>query len=407
MDLNHDDKLIDMLAVAQLVARGTTQIEIARLLKLGQATVSRLADEARVKRYLREEVKFTPPTEIDGEILARVEDRASPHSLRDKLTKFAVSHAIEEPTVHVFNSGGSNVEHIHLREFSRRAAALIEEFVLRTRSTGICWGQTMWNVVTELRNRRTVAPRPSDKINIIPLSGEPLSGKPTKYSSSILAAELGRVINGDGYDGTALSMVPAFVPAGPRFSIAEQEGIRKLITLVGAYSQIFVGVDSEVHHLDMILTSVGPASQPLGYGLGELLLAGDHVREHEGDPIEKARRELQRIILGDIGGVCIPRAELKPNERAALDSLRERWTGIKLEHLASCASRSRSSLGRKPGVVVVAVGAEKAEIICHVLKYGLISHLIIDHRLERALEQWIDAVGNKVPRQRAAHAPQL
>lgn len=140
-----------------------------------------------------------------------------------------------------------------------------------------------------------------------------------------------------------------------------------------------------VDQLDMILTSAGPASNPLGYGLGKVFLEADDISHFGSDAAEG----LQKLILGDISGVCIPHSDLNAEETERLGSINKRWTGVRFEHLKSCAERAVSGPEKKPGVVVVARGKAKASIVHELLKVGLINNLVIDLELEEELERQI------------------
>ena len=102
-------------------------------------------------------------------------------------------------------------------------------------------------------------------------------------------------------------------------------------------------------------------------------------------------RELQKLVLGDISGVFIPRPDLSASQRVKLKNLSKRWTGIKLEHLKNCSLSSFSSdpLKGKPGIVVVAIAKNKARFIYEGAKLNLINRLVIDDDLEEELERLV------------------
>ena len=96
-------------------------------------------------------------------------------------------------------------------------------------------------------------------------------------------------------------------------------------------------------------------------------------------------RELQKLVLGDISGVFIPRRDLSASQRVKLKNLSKRWTGIKLEHLKNCSLSSFSSdpLKGKPGIVVVAIAKNKARFIYEGAKLNLINHRSLTMILRR------------------------
>jgi DNA-binding transcriptional regulator LsrR (DeoR family) len=61
-----------------------------------------------------------------------------------------------------------------------------------------------------------------------------------------------------------------------------------------------------------------------------------------------------------------------------------RWTGISLEQYAACAQRSVAQ--QSPGVVVVAIGKNKAEAVHDAVARGLINNLLVDEELALAVD---------------------
>jgi hypothetical protein len=65
-----------------------------------------------------------------------------------------------------------------------------------------------------------------------------------------------------------------------------------------------------------------------------------------------------------------------------------RWTGVKMGHLQDCARRALNRTpDRAPGVIVLAIGANKATVVYEALRKGLIQHLFTDEDLADRLEQ--------------------
>ena len=256
--------------------------------------------------------------------------------------------------------------------------------------------------------------RPKTAITCVPLWGEPLSPweeprsqvfrDPAKLSSSGLAADMHRILNGDTVKGSGrtraqlplhLSFVPAFQPDPARFSNDDFRAVLKFASSVSAYGQIFSmregslaedasdqvqpktgrqtkqsgGVEEPklplVEHLDAILTSVGSKDQPGRFWSGEFFRQGD---------IDLAK--LRRGAFGDLGGAFIINQAANKGDREYVEAVNKRWTGIKEPHFRRCALRAREN--NLPGVTVLAVGAVRAEIVLQCLKLGTINHLILD-----------------------------
>jgi DNA-binding transcriptional regulator LsrR (DeoR family) len=302
----------------------------------------------------------------------------------------------------VFSGGRKNADdQERMAEFGKRAAPFVRELVDKCSTCGLTWGSTLWHVVNSIASsakdsadhRKGWADR---RIEFIPLAGEPLGRDPTSFSSSSLAAVLGRSANGDEYHARSLGMVPAFIPerrgSEPReaqsteFTATELQGVWKLIELVPSYGEIFgrrrerQGKEGKrtrqrpiAYNLDMILTSVGPANQVLGFGGGKLCSKSTLDR-------------LQRLVIGDMGGVCFSRPDLTAKEQRELEVISARWTGLKRDHLDACAAAAAADSSR-PGVVVVSGGLARAQFIYDAVKLASLNYLIIDDTLAAALSR--------------------
>ena len=371
-----------MLAAALLAGEGKKQIEIADTLGLSQAAISRLLAEAH-KEYLQEELRFLSD-KIPQELMGRVLQRIASKELTRDLELVAQHHGQRRgPLLRVFSCGPQTDAETRIHELSRQAAPYVKALILRSHVCGVTWGGMLKGVVSSLRAIRVPAPWCEHTIDCVPLSGEPLGNDPVSFSSSSLARELGNIVNGEQYNAPSLAMVPAFIPEG--FSKQETDGVWKLIELVRSYDSIFsrnVSRKTEppvADCLEMILTSVSPADRPLGFGKGRLFETGSVTIE-----------ELQRLVIGDMGGVCFPRPSLNRTATQKLESVNRRWTGLRIEHLIACANRSQNPFKGPPGVVVISGGKARASFIYELVKRGLINHLIIDDVLAQELEKISD-----------------
>jgi DNA-binding transcriptional regulator LsrR (DeoR family) len=380
---------LDMLAAAFLAGEGKKQVEIANTLSLSPTAVSRLLKEAR-KTYLRQEVRFLHE-KLAPETMKNVLHRASRNQLGDTLNRLALRNGVRGPVLRVYSCHSPSKDiRQRMEELSRYAAPYIRDLILRAKVCGVTWGGMLSRVVPALRELSLASPWKTDRIDIIPLSGEPLGDNPNSYSSSTLAHELGRIVNGDEYNAESVAMVPAFIPDG--FTSQEVQGVWRLIGLVKSYNRIFgppqgrastivdrsagLNDNSLANSLDMVLTSVGSAERPLGHGAGRLFETG-------GLRIE----QLRTLVIGDIGGVCYPRPDLSTEEKEALRGVTSRWTGVSRRHLRGCARRAHEGdpFRSAPGVVVICVGSERAKFLIDVVKLGVVNHLIIDDDLQNAL----------------------
>ena len=135
--------------------------------------------------------------------------------------------------------------------------------------------------------------------------------------------------------------------------------------------------------LDGIIAAVGDAKAPLVFG-PEGMYAGvqqDWFLAH---------------TVGDIASVQLLRGEppldAKP-VRPAVDSLvrqqferfQSRWMGVTERHIRKCADRRRA--GNGVGVIVLAVGSSRAEVVLECIRRGLVNHLFADYSLLDAIRQ--------------------
>lgn len=135
--------------------------------------------------------------------------------------------------------------------------------------------------------------------------------------------------------------------------------------------------------LDGIVAAVGDANAPLVFG-PEGLYAGvrqDWFLEH---------------TVGDIASVQLlrgePPLEAKPAHRTVAPLVRQqferfqsRWMGVTERHIRACADRRRA--GKGVGVVVLAVGRSRAEVVLECIRRGLVNHLFADYSLLEAIQQ--------------------
>jgi hypothetical protein len=213
----------------------------------------------------------------------------------------------------------------------------------------------------------------------------------TQHSSSVLAAKLQYAANAgtDTAESHSLSLapVPALIPAD--MDESEIRVVRKFIGKITAYREVF-GAEKDdidaskdpvplVDKLECVLTSTSTQERPLGFG-------GDNLIRVAGVPREK----LNDLVVGDICGALIERPNLGEDARRSVADIRARWTGVTLAQLRACASRARAP--RLPGVVVVAVGANKAPVVVASVRLGLVQHLFADQDLADHLEQICSAL---------------
>ena len=372
------DKQIDMYAAAYLAGHGKRQSEISTALGVSQAAVSRMLRTTKDK-YWRESAEFMR-ADLDEATMHTVLQRIGENKLADALratVQRRTGGRRRGPVLSVFSGGREKAPiEVRMAEFAKNAAPHVREILMGARICGLTWGGMLWHLTNALRSLQIPTPW-THTIDCIPLTGEPLGSIPTSFSSSSLAADLGRIANGDAYHARSIAMVPAFIPEN--FTAAQLRGVWKLIELVPSYSEIFSISGSSrgrkklrlSENLDTILTSVGPSNQVFGFGSSRLFEAGR---------VSIAR--LQSLVIGEMGGVSFPRPDLTASERKELKSVEDRWTGLNRDTLEACSAAAEADPAR-PGVVVVCGGAARAQVVFEAL--DVIKHLVIDDALASAL----------------------
>jgi len=378
---------VEMQAAAYLYSQKYPREEIKKILHLSQSTVSRSIKHAEKEGWLEVNIRFAKE-KLSSERMEEIEAIASPQKhLKKQLDEFATKYGGPAPNLRVFPSTNRDMtatdQVAHLESFGQVVAGHIRDLLRPSKVCGVTWGYTLASVV---RGLHRLGPPPLQKGNpteFIPLCGESLDTAGMKlpvYSSSSIAAQFDEIINGGTKHSLSLAAVPALIPRD--FTQNKVQAIRELIARVTAYSSIFSkGIEKEkaqhepwIDKLDTILTGISPAEYPLGYWRDALVTTGRIDRD-----------QLSRFAVGDIGGILFARRDLSKSELVELEKINERWTGIREHQMKRCAAEA--SQNRTSGVVVVAVGENKAASICESIKRGLVNELVIDRDLAVALAQ--------------------
>jgi DNA-binding transcriptional regulator LsrR (DeoR family) len=292
-------------------------------------------------------------------------------------------------------------------QFGRAAAAHVAERIRRADRIGVAWGSTLSRVVDGVA--RAGYPWVGEAIRqFVPVSGEPMLYAPSEYTASAIARRLDAIVNGpvarqavdrdasqENERRLALTGVPAFIPADVHELLQELDDLtpdehavlarhfgralqRFFEQSSPAYQRIFTQEEPLVDCLDMLLTSAGGSRRLMGFCNDELRKLGKITHE-----------ELERLIVGDLGGVLLPRHDASDGDLAKVRALGAMWTGITYQQLERIAQRAAQH-HHTPGVVVVSIGAARSPVIREVLFRGLCTELIIDRDLAQALERELE-----------------
>jgi DNA-binding transcriptional regulator LsrR (DeoR family) len=148
----------------------------------------------------------------------------------------------------------------------------------------------------------------------------------------------------------------------------EIDMIRGRIARFPSFQSVFGGPNQPgvIDQLDAIVTSCGNAHHYNQFWTTEMTRLG------------VSPEKLNSLTRGNIGGVLLAREDLGCKDQDLLADLARRWTGIKLQHYQQCARR-------EPGVILLALGYNKAEVVLHCVELGLVTELVIDEELAVAI----------------------
>lgn len=373
-----DDTLRELRTqhAAYLYARhGMSQEEIGkRLGGLSQSHVSRLLARAQEMGLLVIEHRFAEEL-VSSERMVQLHRILETQELSSALEKFALKTGGIVPRISVFDTGkpreSPDTESERGRRFGRAASGRLIELLSGARIVGVAWGSTL-NFLTD-----GLPPMPVSSsravVQFVPICAELVALEAPYFSSSWLATRLNQIFNGDRGIRLQLTGIPAFIPK--RYDGVKAQAIREYISDTASYGKIFIGPDCYVSQMDTLITGVGSASAPIRGSTAELLMAAD---------IDAAT--LRELVVGDIGGILIPKPTLGAKEKRLVDEINEMWTGLSLDRLATIAKRGAGTHNHG-GTIIVASGSEKLGGIIQAIRMGLINELIIDQDLESSLSK--------------------
>lgn len=366
---------VQALKAAYLRARhGLSQDEIRHYLgNVSQSHVSRLLAHAADKGWLEMELRFNDRG-LSPEVMRDLQQLLAPRGLVEGLRKLGQATGGFVPEVRVFDSGSDSPTpgafDLRSRRLGRSAAGRLIELLQRASIVGVTWGRTVGALVDGLESAgRNLGKDRS--IQFVPVTAELLTLALPDHSSTLLAERLNNSVGDGTAERLVLGGVPAFIPR--RYDAAKARAIREYVQDAASYRRIFVGDDALIRQMDTIITSVGSSERPVGGAQSELMLAGD---------ISAA--ELRSLIAGDVGGVLIPKSGLSAGDTALLTEINAMWTGITMDHLSWLARNAAQN--ETPGVVVIAIGRDRAEVIYEMISQNLVNQLVIDWDLANALE---------------------
>ena len=378
-DLGGNDRDRRAQQAAYLRARHNfSQEEIAKLLGgVSQSHVSRLLNHATEMGWLVTELRFNERN-LSTEAMREIQHLLEPRRLVARFEDIRQRTGRMTPSVRVFDSGSesptSGAFDIRSRRFGRSAAGRLEELLRASNAVGVTWGRLVSSLIDGLvaANRSY---RSGREIIFAPVSAELITLAAPEYSSSLLAGRLNNLFNDGEGEKLRLGGVPAYIPR--RYKAAKVQAIREYLLDAASYRRIFAGENPLINRLDTVITSVGSADRPLGGAMEEVLSAADITAA-----------ELKALIAGDVGGILIPKPDLSADAVLQVNELNAMWTGITKDHLSRIAIRSAGVGGA--GIIVAAIGRERAGIVSEMIRLEMINELIIDWDLANALEKIVE-----------------
>ena len=224
---------------AYLHYKGFTEKAIARVMGCATTTVNNRLKEAKETGLIVEEKRFdqckmADPCRFDDLQLLNYTVLLG-NELGKRSTRF---HELT-----VLDSGGAgrsdSALKLRLHQFGHKVASLTKHLFQRSTIVGVSWGATLAAVVQALQSAPSASGPKHRSITFVPTCGEPLEVRRRENSSSFLAAELDRCVNGTLDNSFSLSGIPAVIPL--HFHNRQQHDfvIRRFFEDATAYGDIF------------------------------------------------------------------------------------------------------------------------------------------------------------------------
>jgi DNA-binding transcriptional regulator LsrR (DeoR family) len=144
------------------------------------------------------------------------------------------------------------------------------------------------------------------------------------------------------------------------------------------YRKIY-GPGGLAEQANCLITSIGRSMVP--WTLGD-----DYFVKNIG--IDRA--ELTQLIEAEIGSVPLPRANLSAEGKKRFETINNARLGLSLENIKSIAAKAHC--GPAPGVIVLAMGANKADCLLALIRRGLVNRAIVDNKLEAELARLLSTL---------------
>lgn len=352
-----------------------SQMEIGHVLGgLSQPQVSRLLAHAEKENYLIIEQRFANELFSDDWI-RKIDELLAPSGLTSDLNEYCKRAGISAPQIRVFESGPGNTE-VALEQrrarFGRTAAGRLIELIEKSSIVGVAWGRTIKSLTEGIAASRHPLKKNRDII-FTAVCAELVSLAQHGYSSSRLAGSLDETFNNVSGESPQLTGFPAYIPR--HYDKEMSASIWRFISDTPGHHRVFSGPDALISRMDMLISSIGSANTPV-LGSFEELVSASGLRAND----------LRQLVIGDLGGILIPKTGLSKAKQKLVNDLNDLWTGIRTEHVYGIAERAFAD-NSLSGVVVVALQTERGNTAFELIDRGLVNELIVDHAAAAQLQR--------------------
>lgn len=370
-NLPAEEREIQMIGVALLASLGMSQTEIAAATAMSQSEVSRtltLLSDSKGDRYYLNRNPSLQRKNIDADLLQLAETR---YRSTDRLQEWLDS--VKPKQIRRLN--GLEIQAIDRKQFCREAAHHVYQVLLQSKLVGVMFGRSIRELVRAIEHLGR--PERARGFGCIPLCGDPLylaNQEETEFSASAIAASLEKTVSGKAnWEQPTLVGIPACIP---RKFVDKRGDLVQFITSIPGYESIFGRAASAlINKVDTVLTSVGVVNMSPGDKEAQ---TGAFLRERV-EQGEAKEREIAEKAYGEIGGIVLPR---EGNKEFA-ERLNKGWVGLKRKHLEVIAKAAKPE--GAPGIIVVALGKHKAEMIRAAINSSLVNEIIASRDLVDAL----------------------
>jgi DNA-binding transcriptional regulator LsrR (DeoR family) len=376
------------IAAAFLLAQGKSRAEIAAKLKRSEPEVAKLIGLAkelgylsRAPAFLRYHVNNADWREVERHFFGEASFTSALQTLLPPNVPFEA---------HVM-LGNYN-------EFIHAAAIYVGHLLRLANRLGLMWGRTVHLLVENIKACGEHLDRDAlNRIECVPLCGDPIhlmNQREIEYSASWLAVELERALRGKAKyreEFPCLIGVPAYLSRAVRAGARSDGGNWvSFVHQIPGYETIFgrkpgqrFRLADEVDTIIMGAGIIGPDSGPWKPSQPREPSTGDFIQERLQQEQDVSNERLARLIFGDVGGLLLERPGLNREDRQLVDELNRGWTGLQIADLQRIAKATHKN--GKPGIILIAAGDAKAEVLHAAIKLGLVNQLVVDVPLKDRL----------------------